>query len=90
MVIRVQPDEAVYLKMTTKKPGLSGDLVHTELDLSYNKRFKNEVTQLPDAYERYLLSIFIIIIMFIFMYVYFFFWRFRIIVSTPFVFIYGL
>jgi len=33
LVMRVQPDEAVYMKMTTKKPGLQGGCLHTELDL---------------------------------------------------------
>jgi glucose-6-phosphate 1-dehydrogenase len=51
-VMRVQPDEAIYMKMTTKKPGLQGGLKHTELDLSYKKRFHDEQMELPDAYER--------------------------------------
>jgi len=52
LVMRVQPDEAVYLKMSTKKPGLTGGIQHTELDLSYKTRFKEEAKNLPDAYER--------------------------------------
>ena len=38
LVLRVQPDEAVYLKMTTKRPGLHGGSMHTELNLSYRER----------------------------------------------------
>lgn len=57
LVMRVQPDEAVYLKMTTKKPGLESGLSHTELDLSYKKRFKHQAQQLPDAYERLILDV---------------------------------
>lgn len=33
LVIRVQPDEAVYMKMMGKKPGNSFDCEETELDL---------------------------------------------------------
>ena len=40
LVIRVQPDEAVYLKMMTKTPGMTFDTHETELDLSYNSRYK--------------------------------------------------
>ena len=57
VVLRVQPDEAVYLKITTKQPGLEGGSRHTELDLSYKKRFGDEAKQLPDAYERLILDV---------------------------------
>ncbi|GFV39354.1 glucose-6-phosphate 1-dehydrogenase [Trichonephila clavipes] len=58
LVMRVQPGEAVYLKFMTKRPGniSSFDLEETELDLSYNSRYKDLV--LPDAYERLLLDVF--------------------------------
>jgi len=52
LVLRVQPDEAVYLKMNTKSPGLKGGVGMTELNLSYKARFKEEAKDLPDAYER--------------------------------------
>ncbi|KAL6040782.1 Glucose-6-phosphate 1-dehydrogenase 1, chloroplastic [Balamuthia mandrillaris] len=55
LVLKVQPDTAVYLKMTSKKPGLSTETVYTELDLSYGERF--EGTRLPDAYERLILDV---------------------------------
>lgn len=55
-VMRVQPGEAVYIKMMTKQPGRSFDLEETELDLTYNKRYKDAV--LPDAYERLILDVF--------------------------------
>ena len=57
VVLRVQPDEAVYLKVTTKQPGLEGGSRHTELDLSYKKRFGDEAKALPDAYERLILDV---------------------------------
>jgi len=51
LVMRVQPNEAVYLKMLSKKPGLTADLVYSELDLTYKSRFDLD-KPLPDAYER--------------------------------------
>ncbi|GIY54798.1 glucose-6-phosphate 1-dehydrogenase [Caerostris darwini] len=58
LVIRVQPGEAVYLKLMSKRPGniASFDLEETELDLSYNSRYKDLV--MPDAYERLILDVF--------------------------------
>eukprot|EP01098_Paradermamoeba_levis_P001700 TRINITY_DN11960_c0_g1_i1.p1 TRINITY_DN11960_c0_g1~~TRINITY_DN11960_c0_g1_i1.p1 ORF type:complete len:537 (-),score=147.35 TRINITY_DN11960_c0_g1_i1:218-1828(-) len=55
LVIRVQPDEAIYLKMVTKKPGLTNELELSELDLTYKSRF--EFKSLPDAYERLILDV---------------------------------
>jgi len=49
LVIKVQPDEAIYMKFNSKIPGLSTELTQTELDLSYKNRFDVRV---PDAYER--------------------------------------
>lgn len=51
LVIRAQPSEAMYMKITTKSPGLNEDLYdthQTELDLTYHSRFN---VRLPDAYE---------------------------------------
>lgn len=55
LVLRVQPKEAIYLKMLAKSPGLSEKTVVSELDLSYNHRFS--VDKLPDAYERLVLDV---------------------------------
>lgn len=55
-VMRVQPNEAVYLKLMTKKPGMGFGVEESELDLTYNARYKD--TRLPDAYERLLLEVF--------------------------------
>lgn len=55
LVLRVQPDEAVYLKMSMKRPGLKGGVAHSELDLSYSDRFgvgEEKEMNLPEAYER--------------------------------------
>merc|ERR1711962_952428 len=57
LVLRVQPGEAVYAKVMTKTPGMSFNLEETELDLTYNSRYKN--ARLPDAYERLILDCFV-------------------------------
>lgn len=55
-MIRVQPGEALYLKMMSKSPGMKFDLVETELDLTYSTRYKE--ASVPDAYERLILDVF--------------------------------
>ncbi|KAF8822905.1 glucose-6-phosphate 1-dehydrogenase [Cardiosporidium cionae] len=55
LVILVQPDEAIYLKMVTKKPGLTFEMEETELDLSVKDRFS--VERMNDAYERLILDV---------------------------------
>jgi len=54
LVIRVQPDEAIYLKMNNKTPGLSDKLVISDLDMTYHSKFQDRYT--PDAYERLILE----------------------------------
>ena len=54
MQIRVQPDEAVYMKMAMKKPGLEMETIMSELDLTYKQRYSN--SYIPDAYERLILD----------------------------------
>ncbi len=56
LVMRVQPEEALYLKTLVKKPGLAGDPVVSELDLSYKRRFPDKFSSLPDAYTRLILQ----------------------------------
>ncbi|XP_078309427.1 glucose-6-phosphate 1-dehydrogenase-like [Crassostrea virginica] len=56
LVIRVQPDEAVYLKMMTKSLSMSFGCEETELDLSYNSPYKD--LKLQDTYERLILDAF--------------------------------
>ncbi|WOL03039.1 hypothetical protein Cni_G11759 [Canna indica] len=53
LVIRVQPDEAIYLKINNKIPGLSMRLDSSNLNLLYAARYHKEI---PDAYERLLLD----------------------------------
>lgn len=49
LVMRVQPKEAIYLKMNGKLPGLGMKTVITDLDLSYNRRYSE--LKIPEAYE---------------------------------------
>lgn len=54
LVIRVQPNEAVYVKMMVKRPGLDAEPIISDLDLSYAKRYVD--LRIPDAYESLLLD----------------------------------
>lgn len=55
MVIRVQPDEAINLRIVNKLPGLEMELAATNLDLRYKTAFGSK--ELPDAYESLLLEV---------------------------------
>lgn len=54
LVIRVQPNEAVYMKMMVKKPGLETIPIVSDLDLSYASRYVD--LRIPEAYESLLLD----------------------------------
>ncbi|OXG83650.1 glucose-6-phosphate dehydrogenase [Cryptococcus neoformans D17-1] len=54
LVMRIQPDEAVYLKMNNKLPGFHTRAVPVELDLTYKKRFTD--ANIPQAYEALILD----------------------------------
>ena len=54
LVCRIQPDEALYLKTHTKKPGLTHECVPTCMDMRYSSEF--ERAYLADAYERMFLN----------------------------------
>ncbi|XP_052197038.1 glucose-6-phosphate 1-dehydrogenase, cytoplasmic isoform [Diospyros lotus] len=53
-VIRLQPSEAMYMKLTVKQPGLEMSTVQSELDLSYGQRYQD--VKIPEAYERLILD----------------------------------
>ncbi|CAK5181008.1 unnamed protein product [Aphanomyces euteiches] len=55
LVLRLQPNEAVYLKTNVKSPGLRTVPMASELDLSYAARYAD--THMPDAYTRLLLDV---------------------------------
>lgn len=54
LVLRVQPDAAVYMKIYTKVPGMTTKLAMRELDFTVGEHFENEV---PEAYERLLYDV---------------------------------
>lgn len=39
LVIRLQPNEAMYMKLMMKQPGMSFEPVESELDLTYTSRY---------------------------------------------------
>ena len=49
LVIRVQPGEAVYMKLMSKKPGMLFDCEGTELNFSYGSRYAVSVQ--TDSFE---------------------------------------
>ena len=53
-MIRIQPSEAVYLKLNAKTPGLYTRAVPVDMDLTYKRRF-GEV-HIPEAYEALILD----------------------------------
>ncbi|KAK9829954.1 hypothetical protein WJX72_008851 [[Myrmecia] bisecta] len=54
LVIRIQPNEAIYLKVNNKVPGLGLRLDVQKLDLTYKSIYNKH---LPDAYERLILDV---------------------------------
>lgn len=54
LVIRIQPDEAVYLKLNGKTPGLKTVAMPVEVDLTYKRRFQD--VSIPEAYEALILD----------------------------------
>ncbi|KAG9317281.1 glucose-6-phosphate dehydrogenase [Chiua virens] len=54
LVVRIQPSEAVYLKLNTKTPGYSFRAIPTEMDLTYKRRFTD--SKIPEAYEALILD----------------------------------
>jgi glucose-6-phosphate 1-dehydrogenase len=49
LVFRIQPSEAVYLKINAKVPGLHTRALPTNMDLTYKRQFPE--SKIPDAYE---------------------------------------
>jgi len=54
-VMRLQPDEAVYMKQNIKEPGLKTMPVVSQMDLTYKESFPDEL--IPDAYTRLILDV---------------------------------
>ncbi|KAH9793694.1 glucose-6-phosphate 1-dehydrogenase 1 [Citrus sinensis] len=53
LVLRLQPGEAIYVKINNKVPGLGMRLDRSDLNLLYRSRYPTEI---PDAYERLVLD----------------------------------
>jgi glucose-6-phosphate 1-dehydrogenase len=54
LVIRVQPDEAIFIRFINKVPGLGMKIDTGELDLTYAKAYDHII---PDAYESLILDV---------------------------------
>lgn len=54
IVLRVQPDTAIYMKTNMKSPGIETRPVTGELDMTYKNKYD---FSLPEAYERLLLDV---------------------------------
>ncbi len=53
LVFRIQPDEGIFLKVGTKRPGMRFVVEDVEMDFSYSGTWNKS---LPEAYERLLLD----------------------------------
>lgn len=51
LIIRIQPDEGIFLRLNAKKPGTGNVVVPVQMDFSQNKQVS---TNSPEAYERLL------------------------------------
>lgn len=54
LVIRIQPDESIFLNIVNKEPGLNLALVETNLNLKYQSAF---TAKIPEAYERLIMDV---------------------------------
>ncbi|MBN2905423.1 MAG: glucose-6-phosphate dehydrogenase [Rhodobacteraceae bacterium] len=58
LVIRLQPNEGIKLKVTIKEPGPGGmRLVEVPLDMSFAEALGPEAEDIPDAYERLIMDV---------------------------------
>ncbi|THD83121.1 glucose-6-phosphate dehydrogenase [Aliigemmobacter aestuarii] len=58
LVIRLQPDEGMNLKVMIKEPGPGGmRLVQVPLDMSFAEALGENGTDIPDAYERLIMDV---------------------------------
>ena len=56
LVVRVQPEESVYLKINNKVPGMGMNIGTTKLDLQYHSAYGEQGRDMPEAYERLILD----------------------------------
>jgi len=53
LIFRIQPDEGIFLKVGTKRPGMQFVVEDVQMDFSYSETWNKS---LPEAYERLLLD----------------------------------
>lgn len=51
LVIRVQPGEAIYMKVMSKRPGMSFKCEETELDFTYGSKYSVNAVQVVTVIE---------------------------------------
>lgn len=54
LVLRIQPKESIFLRFSTKRPGMQYQVQPVLMDFDYEDHF---TTQLPEAYERLLVDV---------------------------------
>ncbi len=54
LVLRIQPKESIFLRFSTKRPGMQYQVQPVAMDFDYEDHF---TAQLPEAYERLLLDV---------------------------------
>ena len=54
LVVRLQPDPSIYMKMTVKEPGLETSITQSEMELLYTHKYVHQ--KIPEAYERLILD----------------------------------
>ncbi|MCA9083464.1 MAG: glucose-6-phosphate dehydrogenase [Planctomycetaceae bacterium] len=54
LVLRIQPKESIFLRFSTKRPGMQYQVQPVAMDFDYEDHFD---TELPEAYERLLLDV---------------------------------
>lgn len=54
LILRVQPNTSMYMKMNVKSPGVETHPSTADLDLTYGKKYE---VHIPEAYERLILDI---------------------------------
>jgi len=58
LIMKLQPEEAIYLKSNIKTPGFSSEPIQSELEMNYDSRFFNGGEEKnPDAYSRLILDV---------------------------------
>jgi glucose-6-phosphate 1-dehydrogenase len=57
LVIRIQPGEALTMKLNVKTPGFKSAPIASNMDLLYDNKFPNLSKEIPDAYTRLILDV---------------------------------